>query len=290
MGGTNVIHTHYEPERVVSDIVNSNIQIYNCVPTMLRDLSHSADLSRLSQSSLQCLSYGGEPAPLDALERVLEATDTLVQVYGQTEAPSWTAVLTKAEHHDPELRRTIGRPTPNVAWAVLDDNREVVEEPGVTGELAMQSASIAAGLLGGEAEYEERLVRDTWWLTGDIGAIDEAGYIRLHDRKKDMIISGGSNIYPAEIERVLEQHPDVREAVVFGIPSPRWGERPVAVVFGPELEGPAGDGLKAYVAEQLAKFKVPDTIVVSTDPLARRGDEGKMWKSKIKEQYFGAGS
>lgn len=284
-GGTNVIYSQYEPERLIDQVVEGNITWLSVVPTMLRDLCRIGKLDGLRESKLECLLYGGEPASIEAIGQLSEVTDTLVQTYGQTEAPSYSAVLTREDHRHEERWRTIGRPIPRVTWATFNADDEIVDTPNVIGEFGLQSASITAGLLGAEEEYKERLIDDSWWLTGDVGSIDELGYITLVDRRKNMIISGGSNIYPVEIERVLEQHPGIREAVVFGVPDERWGERPMAVVYAPEPQKVDIAEVRSFVEERLARFKIPDRIEVNSEPLPRRGAEGKLWKEKVAEQF-----
>jgi acyl-CoA synthetase (AMP-forming)/AMP-acid ligase II len=286
LGGTNVIRSRYAADRLIADVVSSHITTVNVVPTILRDLAQCTDVETLASADLEAIVYAGEPAPREAVAALWEHTKSLVQTYGQTEAPSWTTWLSSADHADPELRKTVGRSTPRNTWAVLDDDGAPVAESGVMGELAIRGGSITAGLLGAEDEYRERLVGGVWWCTGDVGHIDDRGYITVVQRKKEMIISGGSNIYPGEIENALLQHPAVQEAAVFGVPDLRWGERPIAVVYGRALADRDVDGMGAWLQGRVARYKIPKTIERSAQPLPRQGEDGKLAKGRLRAAYL----
>ena len=286
LGGTNVIRSRYAADRLIADIVSSDITTVNLVPTILRDLAQCDGLEELATGALEAIVYAGEPAPLEAVATLWEHTRTLVQTYGQTEAPSWTTWLSSEDHADLELRRTVGRATPHNAWAVLDEGGAPVAQSGVTGELAIRGGSITVGLLGAEDEHRERLAGGVWWRTGDVGHIDDRGYITVVQRKKEMIISGGSNIYPGEIENVLLQHPGVQEAAVFGVPDPRWGERPIAVVYGRALADRDVEALGEWLQGRLARYKIPGTIRRSAGPLPRQGADGKVARVRLRAAYL----
>lgn len=286
LGGTNVVRSRYTAERLIADVVSSHITLVNLVPTILRDLAQCTDVQKLASAGLEAIVYAGEPAPLQAVATLWEHTRSLVQTYGQTEAPSWTTWLSSEDHADPELRRTVGRSTPRNAWAVLDGDGVPVAESGVMGELAIRGGSITAGLLGAEDEYRDRLAGGVWWRTGDVGHIDDRGYITVVQRKKETIISGGSNIYPGEIENVLLQHPAIQEAAVFGVPDPRWGERPIAVVYGHALTDGDVGALGAWLQGRLARYKIPKTFERSAEPLPRQGADGKLARARLRAAYL----
>lgn len=284
VGGTNVI-SPYEAGRVIDWIVDHQIDWCNVMPTVLRDAASEHNLTRLRQSKLDVFMYGGEAAPVEAIGRLLEHTDCLVQVFGQVESPSWTSVLTKEDHRDQSLWRSCGRPTPFASWATADDEGRIQAPGDGVGELVMRSATICAGFLGGGSEHEARLIDRRWWRTGDVGRVREDGYIFIEDRKREIIISGGFNVYPVEIERTLEEHPDVVEAAAFGVEHPRWGERPVAVVYAPSLDPGSGQEILEWLRDRLSRYKLPDRLYVTHEELPRHGKEGKLRKAPLKEQY-----
>ena len=217
-------------------IADEGITWMFAVPTMLRRVSASSELPRLRGSALSCLMLAGEPAAIPALEAVSEHTDAMVQCWGQTEAPASTTFLSRGEMGQRELWSSIGRPIPGVEFSVLVDG-EVLDrpEPGVDGELVIRTPSITTALIGGEAEHAERLLPDGWWRTSDLGHFDSEGRVYIVGRASETIITGGTNIQPVEIERALEAHAAVREAVVVGVPDPEWGETPAAYVHVTEL-------------------------------------------------------
>jgi len=282
-GGTNVVMTRFDPEQMLDVIVDRGITWMFAVPTMLRRLSEITGLERLRTSSLGCLMLAGEPAALPALEVLTEYTDAMINCWGQTEAPASTTLITRAEMRDRSLWSSIGRPVPGVEFSVYADGAvQDRPEPGVDGELVIRTASVAPTLLGGEVEHADRTLPDGWWRTSDLGHFDEHGRIFIVGRASETIITGGTNIQPVEIERALELHPMVREAVVVGVPDPKWGETPAAYVHIDALWADVSGELAAVLRENLAGFKRPGHVYISTDPIPRASKAAKIARGDIK--------
>lgn len=284
-GGTNVVLKRFDADQMLDRIADDGINWMFAVPTMLRRMSDSSRLFRLTESDLACLMLAGEPAALPALETVSEYTDALVQCWGQTEAPASTTLLNREEMGDPSLWPSIGRPIPGVEFSILRDGDVLSEfEPHVDGELVIRTPSVTSALLGAEDEYRSRLLDGGWWRTSDLGHMDEKGHIFIVGRASETIITGGTNIQPVEIERALESHPKVNEAVVVGVPDRQWGETPAAYVHVPDHGTSAAGEINAWMREHVAGFKRPGHVFVSTAPIPRASGESKIARGDIKRQ------
>lgn len=282
-GGTNVILNRFDAEETLKVIATEGIDWMFAVPTMLRRMSMSSDLELLRSSRLSCLMLAGEPAAIPALEVVSDYTDALVQCWGQTEAPASTTLVSRDDMKSPDLWRSIGLPVPGVEFSVLADDQVVPGlQPGVEGELVIRTPSVTVDLIGAEAERERRMLEDGWWRTSDLGYLDEEGRVYIVGRASETIITGGTNIQPVEIERAFEERPDVREAVVVGVPDPQWGETPAALVHLPELAMTDLDELVSWLRGRLAGFKRPRHIYVSAEPIPRASGEAKVARGEMK--------
>jgi len=240
-------------------------------------------------SRLKHFCYGASPMPLPLLRAALDAwpdTDFL-QVYGLTEVAGVATVLLPEEHRDashPERWTSAGKPIEGCEVRIVDPGTREDVPTGEHGEIWLRTPQVMKGFLGRPEETAEVLTDDGWFRTGDIGRLDEGGYVYVEDRLKDMIISGGENIYSPEIERVLAEHPAVAEVAVIGVPDDRWGEQVKAVVsLKPGAEA-TGEELTGYCREQLAGFKCPRTIDV-VDALPRN-PTGKILKRELRKPYW----
>jgi acyl-CoA synthetase (AMP-forming)/AMP-acid ligase II len=264
---------------------------------MLRDLVESPALAGADLSTLRFIVYGAAPTPEPLIRRALDALPCgLVQGYGLTEGSPALTVFTAEEHvrfaADPALGHrlaSIGRVVPAARIVVLDGTGNPVPR-GEEGEIAVRSTKSMVGYWH-NPEATTATFRDGWLLTGDIGRQDEDGFLYLVDRKKDMLISGGLNVYPSEIEAVLSSHEDVREASVIGVADDRWGESPVAFVVARERR--AGDveelldELRRLCRDRLAGYKQPRQIEVVTD--MPRNETGKVLKNALRDLFEGGG-
>lgn len=283
-GGTNVIAPRFDADETLRMIRDESIDWMFAVPTMLRRMAESPSVELLSGSPLGCLMSAGEPAAIPALEVLTAHTEAVVQCWGQTEAPASTTYLGREDMRDPSLWASIGRPIPSVDFGLVAGGDVTAEiAPGQEGELAIRSATIASALLGATEEYERRLLDDGWWRTGDLGRFDEDGRIFLIGRASETIITGGTNIQPVEIERALEAHDQVIEAIVVGVPDTRWGETPAALVHAPGLVHD-GASLWSWLGDRVARFKLPGHLFVSGAPLPRASSEAKVARGTMKKQ------
>jgi len=207
-----------------------------------------------------------------------------VQIYGLTETGNTAVCLRGADHLDPQSERlkAAGRPYPGVALRVIDaQGREL--PPREVGEICIRSPANMVGYWNQPAATAKTLI-DGWVHTGDAGFLDEAGYVYVHDRIKDMVLYAGENVYPAEIESVLCAHPAVREAAVIGVPDERWGELVKAVVVLHEGANLRARELIAFARTSLADFKVPKSVDF-VDALPRT-PSGKIKKAVLREPYW----
>ncbi len=264
------------------------------VPTMLRRVLDHEAFPTTDLSNLRVLSYGAAPMPLGLIRRAIASfppTVGFINAFGQTETTSTVTVLGPDDHRlegspeeiDVKIRRlsSIGRALPDVEIRITDENGQPVA-PGEVGEIAIRTVRTMRGYYKQESATAAT-IRDGWVLTRDLGWMDEDGYIYLSGRKSDMIIRGGENIAPDEIEAVLESHPDVEEAGVIGIPDEEWGERVGAVVVRRGGATVTEDELGEYCRQRLASFKKPE-IMIFADALPRNA-MGKVLRNELRARY-----
>lgn len=276
-GGTVVLQRGFDAGRFIAAIERHGIGTTWLVPTMLYALLDHPGLSRADLSSLHAVVYSAAPA---APSRIRQALDILgpklVQAYGQTEAPNTILVLNQHDHRDARQSRlhAAGRPSPGIQVALLDDaGREVA--PGDVGEICVRGPLVMDGYWNQPAQTDETL-RGGWLHTGDLAHRDEDGFVYIVDRKKDMVISGGFNVYPREIEDVLAAHPHVAAVAVFGVPDDKWGEAVTAVVVPRPGSNPQASDLKAFVRQSKGPVHTPKVIeFVDALPLTSLGKPDK---------------
>jgi fatty-acyl-CoA synthase len=204
----------------------------------------------------------------------------VIQLYGLTEACTVTHFL-KPEHHERRLG-SVGRPHPFVDVRIVDEaGRDV--RPGEVGQILMRGPAVMAGYWN-MPEKTAEAIRDGWLHSGDLGRVDEDGFLYIMGRSKDMIISGGENIYPAAIERVLREHPDVREVAVVGLPDPEWSEAVCAVIVPREGASPTVESIVAFVRGRLAGYNRPKHVVF-VDALPVTTATGKVQKAELRKRY-----
>ena len=253
------------------------------VPTMLNLLTQSAEARKYDLSSLEVLAYGGSPMAPELVRRTkdLLPKTKLLQVYGLSESGFLTG-LQDQEHTDDKLL-SCGRPCPGIDLQVMDAAGQPLER-GQTGELVARGANVMRGYWNNPAETANAF-RDGFFRTGDVGYRDSNGYFYILDRMKDMIVTGGENVYSGEVEATLYQHPSVREAAVFGIPDPQWGELVTACVFLKPGMVPSADELIAHCRRLLASYKLPRRIEFSETELPK-GGSGKILKRVLRERFW----
>jgi long-chain acyl-CoA synthetase len=252
------------------------------VPTMINMLTQFEDLKKYDLTSLERLGYGGSPIAPDLLHRTREIFPNveLIQVYGLSETGFLTG-LQNQEHTENRLT-SCGRACPGIEVRVVDDSGKEVEV-GQPGELVARGANVTRGYWNNSKETKLAF-RDGLFRTGDIGYQDSDGYFYILDRLKDMIVTGGENVYSGEVEAVLYQHPAVREVAVFGIPDSKWGELVMACVVLKPGNALTADELTAYARQSLANYKIPRVIEFSDTELPKSGS-GKILKKDLRERF-----
>ena len=285
-GGAIVVLPHFDSTLFLETIEKYRITATMLVPTMLYVLLDHPKLDETDTSSLQTVYYGAAACSPTRLQEAIKRLGPIYfQYYGQAECPMAITSLKKEDHDVNDLDRlaTCGRPTPWVKVRLLDDDLNEVPR-GEPGEICVQGPLVMAGYWKKPAETDEAL-RGGWLHTGDIAREDEHGFYTIVDRKKDMIVSGGFNVFPREIEDVLALHPSVSQCAVIGVPDEKWGEAVKAIVVLRPGAEPAPDELAALVKQHKGahytpkSFEFADAIPVS--PL------GKPDKKALRAQYWG---
>jgi acyl-CoA synthetase (AMP-forming)/AMP-acid ligase II len=258
-------------------------------PTLIYMLLAHPALGDADLSSLQCLWYGAAPMAPDRLaEAITRIGPVLGQLFGQSEAPMMISTLPPAEHlhADGSLARerfaSAGRPAPLVTVAVMSESGALLPT-GERGEVVVRSSLVMAGYHK-DPDATAEVSRFGWHHTGDIGYLDDDGYLYLVDRAKDMIISGGFNVYSAEVERALLAHPGVRDCAVIGLPDEKWGERVVAVVEPKPDAVLTGPELQAFVKQRIGSVKAPKQVELWAE--LPRSKIGKVVKPEIKARML----
>jgi fatty-acyl-CoA synthase len=258
-------------------------------PTLIYMLLGHPALPSADLSSLCCFWYGAAPMSAARLEEALDRIGpVMAQLFGQTEAPMMISTMAPAEHFhaDGSLARerfsSAGRPTPLVTVGIMDDEGRLLP-PGERGEIVVRGSLVMAGYYKNPAATREAS-RHGWHHTGDIGYLDSSGYLFIVDRAKDMIITGGFNVYSAEVEQALMAHPAVRDCAVIGLPDNKWGERVTAIVQPHPGSTVVADEVRAFVRARVGGVKTPKQIEVWPD--LPRSKVGKILKNEIKSRIL----
>lgn len=287
-GACGVVVRDFVPEQVLDTMTEQQVTTAFCVPTMLAALCAVPDVARRPLALRQMI-YSGSPIGETVLTTALAALRCeFVQIYGLTEATGAFAQLPASEHGPEGARngamRSAGFPYPWVEVEVVDPASGTAVARGAVGEIRTRSEQNMLGYWNRPDETAAVLGADGWLRTGDLGRLDDAGRIHLVDRAKDLIITGGENVYPAEVENVLGAHPDLGEAAVIGVPDERWGESVKAVVAA--RPGAVVDPAEviAFCRERLARFKCPTSVDV-VEHLPRTAT-GKVVKPALRAPYW----
>ena len=262
------------------------------VPTMLKRIMEHPDLATTDLTTLQLITYGAAPMPYDVVRKACDIFPQqdvgLMNAYGQTESTSTLTYLGPDDHDlstDTELRearlRSVGRPMGDVVIGIMDE-RNTLLEPGDEGEICVRSDRVMKGYYKQE-DATSSAILEGWLHTGDVGHVDEGGYLFITGRKKDIIIRGGENISPGEVENCLEDHDLIDEAAVIGVPDVDWGEVVKAVLVPKPGAALSPDEVTAYCKSRIASFKAPQYIAI-VDELPRNA-MGKVLKTDLREKY-----
>ncbi len=287
-GGANLLVAKFDPAEVIETMAREKVTYCFLVPAMINAVIRHPTVHDHDWSHLKVIQTGAAPIADDTALLAHEIFgDVLYQGYGQTEAVPVTMMgpkewFSSVEGSNP--LRSAGRPLPFGDLEIVDPETASPLPTGEEGEIAIRVDGQMKGFWQNPEATKERM-RDGWVLTGDIGRIDENGYLYVLDRKDDMIISGGFNIWPAELENVLCDHADVVEAAVFGVPSERWGESPYAVVTVTDSAAVTPDELIALCADRLGSYKKPVSVELTTDELPK-SPVGKLARKVLREPHW----
>jgi acyl-CoA synthetase (AMP-forming)/AMP-acid ligase II len=286
-GGSNVLADHFDPTETLDLMEHERIAYMFTVPAMARSLARHRSARERDWSALKVFQIGGAPVSDDTAELCREVFgDVLYQGYGQTEAVPATMMGPREWFSDVEgsnPRRSAGRPLPFADLRIVDDDAAPLPT-GTEGEIAVRCDGQMDGYWNDPEATAERMV-DGWVLTGDIGRLDANGYVYVMDRKNDMVISGGYNIYPAELENVISSHPAVIEVGVIGVPDDEWGETPIAVCVVEDPSAVEAAEIIDLCRDRLGSYKKPSRVEFRTDPLPR-STVGKLARKVLREPYW----
>lgn len=288
-GATNVLVPEFKASLIFKTIEREKVSVLKLIPTMLYRLTESKEKSHYDLNTLHSIIYGGSPIVVNKLIEAIKCFgNKLIQLYGQAEAPMCISTLTKEDHiiegSEEKTKRlsSAGKQLTNVEVKIVDEDGNEVSD-GAIGEILVKGDHIMKGYWKLPDETVETL-KNGWIHTGDLGYFDSKGYIFLMDRKKDIIISGGFNIYSREIEEVISLHPKVQGVAVIGVPDDKWGEAVKALVIPKKKVQLKEKEIIDFCRSRLASFKKPKTVeVVKELPY---NPYGKIQKSVIKEHYW----
>ncbi|MBR0694576.1 fatty acid--CoA ligase [Bradyrhizobium lablabi] len=284
-GARAVIEREFDPTRVLDVFEQSGITKLFMVPAAMQFVVRQPRARQVDFSRLKYMLYGASPIPAALLNECIEVFQCgFVQMYGMTETTGTIVALPPEDHIEGlDRMRSAGKALPGVELAILDpDGRPL--PPGEVGEIATRSGSNMVGYWNLPEATARTIDGDGWLRTGDAGYMDSDGYLYIHDRIKDMIISGGENIYPAEVESAICDHPDVAEAAVIGIPDDKWGEAVKAVVVMKSGKSASAADIINFTRERIAGFKTPKSV--DFIPALPRNPSGKILRRTLRDPYW----
>ena len=279
MGGTTLLMKRFDPEQVLRLIEREKVTVFAAVPAMYQMLARTPDWADADLSSLRFCTSGGAPLPVPLVEQYThEKNIRFKQGFGMTEFGPGLFALAPED----AIRKagSIGRPNFYIDARIVDgDNCPL--GPNEVGELVLKGPSIASGYFNNAAAWAEAIDADGWFHTGDLARYDEDWYFTIVDRLKDMFISGGENVYPAEIEAALYRHPAVFQCAVVGVPDPKWGEAGKAFVVLKPDQTASVEELLAHLGDHLARYKIPRHVeFVASLPISAAG---KVLRRELRE-------
>lgn len=285
-----IVHREFDPAQIIADVARHRVKWMFLVPAAIRLLLAHPAAATADFSSVKGLTYGASPIPLDLLKQGVERLGCdFAQLYGLTETFG-TVVSLPPDDHKPErivgreqVMTSAGKALPGNEIAILGEDLKPLP-PGQIGEVAIRSESVMLGYWNRPEENTKALLEGGWFRTGDAGILDEEGYLYIQDRIKDMIITGGENVYPAEVESAIFGHPDIADIAIIGVPDDKWGEVVKAVVVRREGSDLDEAGVIAYAKGRIAGFKCPKSVTF-VDVLPRN-PSGKILRRELRAPYW----
>ncbi|MBU2498963.1 MAG: AMP-binding protein, partial [Proteobacteria bacterium] len=292
VGGKHVIIPTFDPVKVLGLIEEEKITLTNLIPTMLNMMVNHPSAGDFDYSSLRVILSGGAPIAPEVVRKIIETFKCdYIQTYGMTETSPYLT-LSVLKHHlkdlpwekQLEFKATTGREFINVSLKVVDDEgREVARDNRQVGEIIVKGETVTLGYWN-LPEETDKAIKNGWLHTGDLAVVNEEEYVTIVDRKKDIILTGGENVYSTEVENALYMHPAVLEAAVIGVPDSKWGEAVKAcVVLKPGKEATEKD-IIAFCKENLSHYKSPKSVDF-LEALPRTGS-GKIYKRGLRDPYW----
>jgi long-chain acyl-CoA synthetase len=281
----------FDPVKVLETLARERITSCFLVPTMINALIHAPNIGDVDLTSLARIHYAGSPMPVELLKKALNVLGKFgcgfCQMYGQTESGPLITILPPEDHvlegaEGVKRLASAGRPVLDCELRIVDDQGRDVP-PGETGEIITRSEATMIGYWQMPEQTAQKL-KDGWLHTGDMGFLDRDGYVYIVDRRDDLIISGGKNIYPREVEEVLYQHPAIREAVVVGVPHEYWGEAVKAVISLHQGAEVTQEEIIRFCGERMASYKKPKSVEMWEE--LPKGSSGKILRRKVREEYW----
>ena len=293
-GRTLVMERQFDAKEWMELVAREKVNRAMMVPTMLKQLIEHPDFAKHDLSSLKVITYGAAPMPLEVIKRAVGVFPgvSFINAFGQTETASTITTLGPEDHiisgteeeKERKLKRlsSIGKSMSDVEMKIVDeDGREL--PPGQVGEIVARGPRVMTGYWKDEEKTQKTIDKEGWVHTGDMSYRDEDGYFYLTGRATDMIIRGGENISPEEVEVVLRSHPKIEEAAVIGVPDEEWGEQPKAIVVLKQGETATAEEITEYCRERMASYKRPRSVVF-VDKLPRN-PMGKVLRRVRRQQY-----
>jgi long-chain acyl-CoA synthetase len=285
-GATGIVAREFDPGKVLDFIANDRVSKIFLVPAAIQIILRDPRARSTDYSRMKTIGYGASPIPLDLLREAVEVFGCgFAQMYGMTETTG-TIVALPPEDHDMKgstRMRAAGKPLPGVEIRIVDDAGNAVPT-GEVGEIATRSVWNMAGYWNMPEATAKTIDRDGWLRTGDAGYMDADGYVYIHDRVKDMIITGGENVYPAEVESAIYGHPQVADVAVIGVPDAKWGEAVKAMVVPKPGKTPDPQDIIAWARQHVAAFKAPKSVdFIEALP---RNASGKILRRELREPFW----
>jgi acyl-CoA synthetase (AMP-forming)/AMP-acid ligase II len=294
-GRTLVLMRQFEVKEWMETVERERAMRAMLVPTMLKRVIDDPDFKKYDLTSLKIVTYGAAPMPFEVIHKAIQVMPWVrfINAFGQTETASTITMLGPEDHviegtveeREKKLKRltsSIGRPLPDVEVKIVDEQGKALPALEV-GEIVVRGPRVMTGYWGDKEKTSKAIDTEGWLHTNDMGWVDEEGYIYLSGRADDMIIRGGENISPEEVEGLLYSHPKIEEAAVIGVPDPEWGQQPSALVVLKKGETATPDEIIEFCRARLAGFKRPRSVVF-VDSLPRN-PMGKVLRRVLREQY-----